>query len=114
MAMYFLIGKLTPTGQENLARNPNLVMQESQSLNIQGAQVLGQYAVLGHYDYLTMVEADSNDAVARLSAELGARTGLRFETLTGIRHLHVNTANPEDHQREHTEMAPVPAPASAA
>ena len=45
-----------------------------------------QYAVLGHYDYLTMVEAESNEAVARLSAELGFRTGMRFETLTGIRH----------------------------
>ena len=46
---------------------------------------MAQYAVLGHYDHVTMIEADSNDAVARLSAEFGARTGLRFETLSALK-----------------------------
>lgn len=88
MALYFLLGTLTPQGQKDLNQNPNLITEASRNFSSDGASVLGQYAVLGHYDYVTMVEAGSNDAVARLSAELGAKTGLRFETLTCIRNIH--------------------------
>ena len=45
---------------------------------------MGQYPVLGHYDLIAMVEADSNAAAAQLSAAFGTRTGMRFETLTGV------------------------------
>jgi hypothetical protein len=53
-------------------------------MNIPGAEILNQYAVLGRYDFVMLVEADDNDAVARLSLELGMHTGLRLETLPAI------------------------------
>ena len=84
MAIYFLLGRLSHEGQRMLHGNPDLVSDTAASLEIEGARILGQYAVLGHYDFITMVLADENEAVARLSAELGARTGLHFETLAGV------------------------------
>ena len=84
MAIYFLLGRLSSEGQRMLQSNPDLVSDTAASLEIEGARVLGQYAVLGHYDYITMVLADENEAVARLSAEFGARTGLHFETLSAV------------------------------
>ena len=84
MAIYFLLGSLTYEGQRMLHNNPDLVSETAASLEIDGAKVLGQYAVLGHYDFITMVLAEENEAVARLSAEFGARTGLHFETLSAL------------------------------
>ena len=84
MAIYFLLGKLSSEGQRMLHSNPDLVSDTAATLEIDGARVLGQYAVLGHYDFITMVLADENEAVARLSAEFGVRTGLHFETLSAV------------------------------
>ena len=84
MAIYFLLGKLSHEGQRMLHNNPDLVTDTASSLDVEGARVLGQYAVLGHYDFITMVLADENEAVARLSAEFGVQTGLHFETLSAV------------------------------
>ena len=84
MAIYFLLGRLSSEGQRRLHSNPDLVSDTAATLEVEGAKILGQYAVLGHYDFITMVLADENEAVARLSAEFGARTGLHFETLSAV------------------------------
>ena len=84
MSLYFLLGTLTSTGQKLLHENHDLVVEATRGIAVDGAEILGQYAVLGRYDYLMMVEADDNDAVARLSLEIGVRTGLHIETLPAI------------------------------
>ena len=84
MSLYFLLGSLTHDGQRMLHGNANLINDRTRDLTISGAEILGQYAVLGRYDFVMMVEADDNDAVARLSLELGMRTGLHLETLPAI------------------------------
>ena len=84
MAIYFLLGKLSSEGQRMLHNNPDLVSDTAATLEVEGARILGQYAVLGGYDFITMVLADENEAVARLSAEFGVRTGLHFETLSAV------------------------------
>ena len=84
MSLYFLLGSLTHDGQRMLHGNPNLIADRTRDLKVPGAEFLGQYAVLGRYDFVMMVEADDNDAVARLSLELGMRTGLHLETLPAI------------------------------
>ncbi len=84
MSLYFLLGSLTHDGQRMLHGNPNLIADRTRDLQVPGAEFLGQYAVLGRYDFVMMVEADDNAAVARLSLELGMRTGLHLETLPAI------------------------------
>ena len=84
MSLYFLLGSLTHDGQRMLHSNSNLITDRTRDLKIPGAEILGQYAVLGRYDFVMMVEADDNDAVARISLELGMRTGLHLETLPAI------------------------------
>lgn len=64
--------------------NPNLIVEATGSISIPGAEILGRYAVLGHYDFFMMIEADGNEAVARLSLEVGVRTGMHIETLPAI------------------------------
>ena len=84
MSLYFLLGTLTPAGQQMVYENRDLVTDASRDIDVEGAEILGQYAVLGKYDYLMLVEADDNDAVARLSLEIGVRVGLHIETLPAI------------------------------
>ena len=84
MPLYFLLGTLTSTGQKLLHENHDLVVDSTRNIKVDGAEIMGQYAVLGRYDYLMMVEADDNDAVARLSLEIGVKTGLHVETLPAI------------------------------
>ena len=71
MSLYFLLGSLTHDGQRMLHGNPNLIVDRARDLKISGAEILGQYAVLGRYDFVMIVEANANDAVARVSLELG-------------------------------------------
>ena len=84
MSLYFLLGKLTTDGQRMVHDNHDLVVDAAREIRVEGAEILGQYAVLGRYDYFMMVEANDNDAAARVSLELGVRTGLHVETLPAI------------------------------
>ena len=84
MSLYFLLGTLNSAGQEMVHKDRDMVINATRDLRIQGAELLGQYAVLGRYDFIMMVEADGNDAVARCSLEIGVRTGLHIETLPAI------------------------------
>jgi uncharacterized protein with GYD domain len=84
MSLYFLLGTLTYQGQKMVRKNPDLVVFATRTIEVEGAEFLGQYGVLGKYDYLMMVEADDNNAVAQLSLEMGVRTGLHIETLPAI------------------------------
>ena len=70
MPLYFLLGTLTFTGQRMVHDNSNLVVETTREIKVQGAEILGQYAVLGKYDYVLMAQADDNDAIARSAREL--------------------------------------------
>ena len=104
MAIYFLLGRLSHEGQRMLHSNPDLVSDTAATLEIEGAKVLGQYAVLGHYDFITMVLAEENEPVARLSAEFGARTGLHFETLAGLAGGFLEDNDPDNGVRDETSV----------
>ena len=84
MTLYFLLGTLTEEGQKMLNNNPNLMVDVAVGYNCDGAGILGQYAVLGKYDFVMMAEAADNEAVTRLSLEIGVRVGLHIETLPAL------------------------------
>jgi uncharacterized protein with GYD domain len=84
MSLYFLLGTLTENGQRMLLRNPDMMIEAIRGCDCEGAQILGQYAVLGKYDYVMIAEADDNEAVARLALEIGVKSGLHTETLPAM------------------------------
>ncbi|MFQ6030311.1 MAG: GYD domain-containing protein [Dehalococcoidia bacterium] len=84
MPIYFLLGTLTEHGQRILRNNPDLVVEAVREADCEGASILGQYAVLGKYDFVMMAQAVDNEAVARISLDLGVRIGLHIETLPAI------------------------------
>ena len=96
MSLYFLLGTLDSTGRKLVHDDRDLLVTATQDIRIEGAEILGRYAVLGRYDFVMMVEADDNDAVARLSLELGVKIGLHVETLPAIAIGFLSDRVPED------------------
>src|SRR5689334_18485611 len=84
MAVYVLLSKLTDEGRKTLRERPERLKEVNQEIEKMGAQVVAQYAVLGSCDFINIVEAPSNDVIARISVELGARGTVRLTTLPAL------------------------------
>ena len=84
MASYILLLTLTPEGRDNMLADPDTLMTAMQDIDITGTTVLGSYAVLGAYDFVTILRAPDNDAAARFSMEIGVRAGVLVNTLPAI------------------------------
>ena len=84
MATYILLLTLTPEGQMFAHRHPDYLREVADSIQMTGVQTLGLYAVLGQYDFVTMVEAPNNETMARFSIELGVKAGVHATTLPVI------------------------------
>jgi len=84
MPTYILLSTLTDEGARTLKQNPKRLQEVNREIERFGAKVSAQYAVLGPYDFVSIVDAPDNDAIARISAELHARGTVRILTLPGI------------------------------
>ncbi|MGH7664864.1 MAG: GYD domain-containing protein [Gemmatimonadaceae bacterium] len=84
MATYILLSTLTDDGAETLTKNPTRLREVNQELEKLGARVREQYATLGGFDFVNIVDAPDNRAIARVSALLAARGSVRIMTLPAI------------------------------
>ena len=84
MPAYVLLSKLTDHGAETIKKNPDRISEVDREMLNWGIEVLHQFAVLGEYDFVTIVEAPNDLAVARASLEIGARGSVHIETLPAI------------------------------
>ncbi|MBI4307608.1 MAG: GYD domain-containing protein [Chloroflexi bacterium] len=84
MATYIMLSKLTDTGRRTVKERPGRIEEVNKEIEGMGAKVLGQYAVLGPYDFVNIVEAPNNETAARVSVELGARGTVEIMTLPAI------------------------------
>ena len=84
MATYILLMTLTPEGQRKALANPEFFLSIDDEIDVSGVSTLGSYAVLGAYDFVTIVEADNNEQVAKFSIELGVRGGVHVTTLPAV------------------------------
>lgn len=84
MATYILLMTLTPEGQANAYRDPEYLLRVEDAIDVPGVQPMGLYAVLGDYDFVTIVEAENNERMARFSIELGVKAKVHIETLPAV------------------------------
>lgn len=73
MPTYVLLSTLTPEGRQTLRTNPDRLEEVNQEIEDFGCRVVLQYALLGTYDFLSVIEAPDNETVAHLSLDLGSR-----------------------------------------
>jgi uncharacterized protein with GYD domain len=84
MAVYILLGTLTDEGAERLRENPGWFEAVNQDLERMQIHVLAQYAVLGPYDIVTIVDAPDNRSIVKVSTQLTLRGNIRIVTLPAL------------------------------
>lgn len=84
MAIYILLSTLTDEGAKTLKARPARIQEVNIEIEALGAKVVEQYAVLGLYDFVNIVEAPDNETIARVSLELSSRGTLHIITLPAM------------------------------
>ena len=84
MPTFIMLTTLTPEGVQTVKNNPARIREVNQEVEQLGAVVKAQWATLGHFDFVNIVEAPDEQTMARVSLELGSRGTARYETLPAI------------------------------
>jgi uncharacterized protein with GYD domain len=84
MPTYILLSNLTAQGVQTLKSNPARLREVNRDIEELGAQVLHQWATLGPYDFVNVVEAPDTATIAKVSVALGARGSAKFQTLSAL------------------------------
>ena len=84
MPIYVMLSNLTPQGVQTLKSNPDRLREVNRDVEELGARVLHQWATIGPYDFVNVVEAPDTATIARVSAALGARGSMSFLTLQAL------------------------------
>lgn len=84
MSIYIMLSTLTDEGRKTLKERPERLHAVNKEVESMGARVLSQYAVLGGYDFVNVIDAPSNEVMARIAMELGSRGTIKVTTLPGM------------------------------
>jgi uncharacterized protein with GYD domain len=84
MPTYILLSSLTSQGVQTLKANPDRLREVNKDIEELGAKVVHQWATLGEYDFVNVVEAPDSATIARVSVNLGARGSTKIRTLTAL------------------------------
>jgi uncharacterized protein with GYD domain len=79
-----MLSTLSESGRKVLRGRPGWIRKVNADVQRMGARVVAQYAVLGPYDFVTIIEAPDNATISRVSVELGARGGVAAMTMAAI------------------------------
>ena len=84
MARYIMLSTLTDEGRKTVKMRPERIKEVNKEIEKMGAKVVAQYAVLGLYDFVNIIEAPDNETITRISIELGSRGTVQLLTLSAI------------------------------
>ena len=84
MPKFVMLSTLGPDGSATLRENPARIKQVNADVEAMGARVIHQYALLGQWDFLNIIEAPDEVTMARIATALNARGTLKTRTLTAI------------------------------
>jgi uncharacterized protein with GYD domain len=84
MPTFIMLTRLTSDGVKTLKDNPGRVQEVNKEVEQLGVKVVNQWATLGEYDFVSVVEAPDEKTMAKLSVEMGSRGTTTNETMTAI------------------------------
>lgn len=84
MATYIMLSTLTDEGRKTLKARPDRLQSVNKEVEDMGARVRAQYAVLGGYDFVNVIDAPSNEIMAKISMELGSRGTIKITTFPAM------------------------------
>ncbi len=84
MGYYVILSTLTDEGRKTLKEKPQRIMEVNRELESMGVKVKAQFAVLGPYDFVNIVEAPDNETVVKMSVEIGSRGTVQLLSMPAI------------------------------
>jgi uncharacterized protein with GYD domain len=84
MPMFVMLSKLTGEGRKTIKERPERISEVNKEIEKLGAQVKAQYATLGDYDFITLLEAANIQTIGKIVIELGSRGTLTMTTLPAM------------------------------
>jgi len=82
--VYVMLTTLTDAGRKSIQEDPEKLREINKEVEFMGAKIINQYALLGQYDFVNILEAPSNEAIARLAIRLSAKGTTQTLTLAAI------------------------------
>jgi uncharacterized protein with GYD domain len=84
MPLYIMFSNLTDEGRKTVTSNPVRIEEVNREIENMGAYVIAQYICLGNPDFVNLIEAPDNEAIMKVSMELGSRGTVQIMTLPVI------------------------------
>jgi len=84
MSIYLLLTTLTDAGRKAIQEDPETLRDINKEVEFMGVKIIDQYALLGQYDFVNVIEAPSNEAVAKLAIRMSAKGTYQTLTLAAI------------------------------
>ncbi len=81
MAYYLQLVVLTDKGRRNFEDNPDWINEVNKHIELMGAKILTQYALLGQYDFVNIIEAPSDEVAAKVAIRLSSTGDIQPLTL---------------------------------
>ena len=84
MSVYLMLTTLTDTGRKTLQEDPEMLREINKEVEYMGVKILDQFALLGQYDFVNILEAPSNEVMVRLAVGMSAKGNFQTLTLAAI------------------------------
>jgi len=84
MAVYVMFSTLTDEGRKTIKNNPGRIKEVNKEVEEMGGKILAQYAILGPYDFISIIEAVGNTTITKIALELGSRGTLQTMTMAAV------------------------------
>jgi uncharacterized protein with GYD domain len=84
MPYYIVLSNLTDEGRKTINENPDRILEVNKEIESMGVKIHKQYAVLGPYDFVNIIEAPDNETVMQMSVEIGSRGSVQLLSLPAL------------------------------
>ncbi len=85
MPYYVVLSRLTDEGRKTIKERPGRVSEVNRELEKMGVKVIEQFAVLGPYDFVNIIEAPDNNTVMKMSVEMGSRGSVELLSMPALK-----------------------------
>jgi len=79
-----MLSTLTDEGRKTIKNNPERILEVNKEVEEMGGKIIAQYAVLGPYDFINIIETVGNTTITKIALELGSRGTLQTTTFAAI------------------------------
>jgi uncharacterized protein with GYD domain len=84
MPKFVMLSTLGPEGSARLTDNPERLLEVSGEVEAMGVRVLAQYALLGNWDFLNILEAPDEITMMKVATTLASRGTLKTMTMAAV------------------------------